>query len=92
MAKLNWQRVVKQKHNTDHIVFERKINQAGRDWNKLSSTLYEYSDCWPCKGKYLGVPMSKLSLNYLQWVGMNFDTKSRGYHLAVAELTRRSAK
>ena len=41
---------------------------------------------WPISGKYKNTKLKNLPLQYLEWVGMNFDTNSEGYKLAIQEL------
>ncbi len=45
---------------------------------------------WPISGKYKGTKMKDLPLHYLKWVGMNFETNSKGFKLVVQELECRT--
>lgn len=87
MAKFNWQRVAQQKQNTDHIYFDYS-KQNDYDSSKVVQTWQNTS--WPIKGKYHGTKLKDLPLSYLQWVGMNFDTNSKGYKLVIQELECRA--
>lgn len=64
-----------------------RIEKAG--YLNGGSPSYNY---WICKGKYYGIPMSKLPASYLSWVVNNFDEESTGFQYAKHEIEKRFAK
>lgn len=76
MAKLNWQK------DRDRRLYWESLDPYNR-------SIYE-SQIWPITGKYHGYLISRLPIEYLEWVGMNFHINSRGYNLAVRELELRA--
>ena len=83
MAKLDWQKV---KHSYQPEDFS---NSNKWDTKIVSDRLTRQAELWPIKGKYQGTLIKHLPLHYLKWVGMNFNTSSKGFKLAVEELERR---
>jgi len=84
-SKLDWQKfdslgrvLTHQRYNLDCA---ERTKQVIESWQ---NTL------WPIKGKYHGTKLKHLPLSYLQWVGMNFDTNSKGYKLVIQELECRT--
>lgn len=85
MAKINWQNVLDNKKTQDNYYI---------DYSKETHNQYSYGDVinkwqntlWPIKGKHYGKSMKDLPLHYLKWVGLNFDTNSKGYKLVLQEL------
>lgn len=79
MAKLNW-----------HKLAEDKKLHSGK-----TSNLYKANPqgnfLWPYGTKYRKHMVSGLPQEYLEWVGMNFDTSSHGYQVALRELERRTS-
>lgn len=49
------------------------------------------TNIWQIRGKYQGTEMRNLPLHYLKWIGLNFDTDSTAYKVAVQELERRAS-
>lgn len=86
MAKLNWQNI-KYKPQYDHLYDHSSDNNY--DYNKVVTSWQNTS--WPIKGKYHGTKLKELPLDYLQWVGLNFNTNSKGFKLALQELECRSS-
>ena len=86
MAKINWQNTKHRHAPQDYS--DSKTNQY--DVAAVAERLSAQAELWPCKGKYQGTKLSHLPLDYLQWVGMNFDANSTGYCAAVSELERRT--
>lgn len=84
MAKLNWQRIKHRHQPHDHSVDH--TNQY--DTAKVITSWQNTS--WPISGKHKGTKLKDLPLSYLEWVGMNFDTNSKGFKLAVQELECRT--
>jgi uncharacterized protein (DUF3820 family) len=56
----------------------------------VSERLSRQEQLWPISGKYHGTNIYKLPLEYLGWVGMNFNNNSTGYKIALLELQRRA--
>ena len=85
MAKLNWQKNKERQQMTAPIDYTKQNQYSIADirtsWQNTS---------WPIKGKYYGTKLKELPLHYLKWVGMNFDTNSKGYKLVVQELECRT--
>lgn len=82
MAKLDWQRT-KHRHQPEDYSDQNNYDteQVIASWQNTS---------WPIKGKHHGTKLKDLPLHYLTWVGMNFDTNSKGYKLVVQELECRT--
>ena len=84
MAKLDWQKT-KHRHQpadySDSNKWDTKI---------VCNRLSRQAELWPIQGKYKGTKLKDLPLHYLKWVGMNFDTNSKGYKLVVQELECRT--
>lgn len=88
MAQLVWQNFkYKQNRHFRDYSFDR-TNQY--DLNKVVD--FWQNSSWPIKGKYYGKKLKDLPLDYLEWVGMNFDTNSKGFKLAMQELECRLKK
>lgn len=83
MAKLNWQSI---KDRPQYHIDYSDVNRY--DTAKVVSSWQNTP--WPIKGKYHGTKLKDLPLNYLEWVGMNFNTNSKGYKLVVQELECRT--
>tara|TARA_R110001606_G_scaffold389900_1_gene556400 strand:- start:655 stop:912 length:258 start_codon:yes stop_codon:yes gene_type:complete len=77
MAQLNWQ-----KDKDKRLAYESSRDPYNRSMSE--------SQIWPILGKHQGKLISRLSLDYLHWIGMNFHPRSRGYKLAVRELELRA--
>lgn len=84
MAKINWQRI-KYRHQPIDYSYDC-INQY--DYENVVDSWQNTS--WPIKGKYYGTKLKELPIEYLKWVGMNFDINSKGYKLVVQELECRT--
>jgi uncharacterized protein (DUF3820 family) len=82
MAKIDWQRV-KHQHKPHDYSSENNYDTA-----KVMQTWQNTS--WPISGKYKGTKLKDLPLDYLKWVGLNFDPNSKGYKLVVQELECRT--
>jgi uncharacterized protein (DUF3820 family) len=82
MAKLDWQKT-KHRHQVEDYSDQNNYDteQVIASWQNTS---------WPIKGKHHGTKLKDLPLHYLRWVGMNFDTNSKGYKLVVQELECRT--
>ncbi len=85
MAKLDWQNI---KNRPQHAYHYDYSNDNKYDFSKVRQTWQNTT--WPIKGKYYGTKLKDLPIDYLQWVGMNFDTNSKGYKLVVQELECRT--
>jgi uncharacterized protein (DUF3820 family) len=84
-SKLDWQKtdslgrvLTHQRYNKDCAVRTKQVIES---WQNTS---------WPIKGKYHGTKLKNLPLDYLQWVGLNFNTNSKGFKLALQELECRT--
>ena len=79
MANIDWRKIKEQpQYYIDYSDVNNYDTKAVvKSWQNTS---------WPIKGKYHGTKLKQLPLSYLQWVGLNFDTNSRGYKLALQEL------
>jgi len=86
MAKLDWTKAKKVNNTIDWS--EHKKNQYSV--KDVALKLSRRAETWPCSGKHHGTPIQQLPLDYLGWVGMNFDTASVGYKIALTELQRRA--
>ena len=83
MAKLDWQKI---KNKPQHIVDYTTVNNY--DTAKVVASWHNTS--WPIHGKYKNTKLKDLPLSYLHWVGLNFDTNSKGFKLALQELELRT--
>jgi uncharacterized protein (DUF3820 family) len=81
---LNWEKIKQRPQPRDYS--NDYANQY--DYNKVVTSWQNTS--WPIKGKYHGTKLKDLPLSYLEWVGMNFNTNSKGYKLVVQELECRT--
>lgn len=84
MAHLNWDKT-KHRHqprdySNDHTN-QYDVKKVMQTWQNTS---------WPISGKYKGTKLKDLPLDYLKWVGLNFDPNSKGYKLVVQELECRT--
>ena len=84
MAKLNWQKI---KHRHQPIDYSDDYNNR-YDYDTVVNTWQ--NTLWPINGKHKGTKMKDLPLHYLQWVGLNFNTDSKGYKLVIQELECRT--
>ena len=74
MAKLNWERVQKQKAVQD-------AREAQYNPQRANFGTFIKSDVWALKGKYYGQSVHQLPLSYLGWVLDNIT----GIHKEIAE-------
>ena len=83
--RLNWDKVKEKQQRYAPIDYRDKnqysLNDVQTSWQNTS---------WPIKGKYYGTKLKDLPLHYLKWVGMNFDTNSKGFKLVIQELECRT--
>lgn len=84
MAHLNWEKTKSRYEPVDYS------NQNQYDVKLVAEKLSRRAELWPISGKYKGTKLKDLPLSYLEWVGMNFDTNSKGFKLAVQELECRT--
>jgi len=85
MAKIDWQRTKYNRYQPADYSDQNKYDTV-----VVSERLCKQEQLWPIKGKYHGTHIYKLPLDYLSWVGMNFNIDSTGYKIALLELQRRA--
>jgi hypothetical protein len=85
MAKLNWHKLNRQSHH--QTIREKTFEQMPYGGDNF----YKDNSIWHLRGKYYGIHIHKLPLNYLNWVIDNHSTgeyRQRAEH----ELYRRYAE